>query len=88
MTHVAVQMVGCYCALTCSEFADVFDVAHFKRVLAGDVRVVTALPPRFLRTAKEEWMPMPLATPLWLIKHLRKPVSTVWHMTGPPDSGR
>lgn len=53
-----------------SEFSDIFDLEHFKRVLADDVRVVTSLPSTHLRTRPVEESQTPLhASPRWLRQH-------------------
>ncbi|RZB89958.1 O-fucosyltransferase 20 isoform B [Glycine soja] len=52
-----------------SEFADIFDLEHFKSVLADDVRVVSALPSTHLMTRPVEGSPIPHATPSWIRSH-------------------
>lgn len=57
-----------------SEFADIFDLDHFKNVLADDVRIVSALPSTHVmsRPVEEKMMPSNV-TPQWLRAHyLRK----------------
>ncbi|XP_028798372.1 O-fucosyltransferase 20-like [Neltuma alba] len=49
-----------------SEFADIFDLEHFKRVLANDVRVVSALPSTHLTTKPVEGSPPLHVTPSWI----------------------
>ena len=53
----------------CSEFSDIFDLEHFKRVLADDVRIVSALPSTHLMTKPVESSPLPHATPQWIRGH-------------------
>ena len=50
----------------CSEFADIFDLEHFKRVLSNDVRVVNALPSTHLMTKPVEGSPPLHVTPSWI----------------------
>lgn len=50
----------------CSEFADIFDLEHFKSVLANDVHVVSALPSTHLMTRPIEGSPPPHVTPTWI----------------------
>ncbi|ESW05844.1 hypothetical protein PHAVU_011G214200 [Phaseolus vulgaris] len=52
-----------------SEFADIFDLEHFKSVLANDVRVVSSLPSTHLMTRPVEGSPPPHATPSWIRSH-------------------
>ncbi|MED6123702.1 O-fucosyltransferase 20, variant 2 [Stylosanthes scabra] len=49
-----------------SEFADIFDLEHFKRVLANDVHVVSALPSTHLMTRPVEGSPPLHVTPSWI----------------------
>ncbi|XP_042425252.1 O-fucosyltransferase 20-like [Zingiber officinale] len=50
-----------------SEFGDVFDLEHFKRVLAGDVKVVSSLPSTHIMTRPVQDKQMPLQTsPDWI----------------------
>ncbi|KAK7283853.1 hypothetical protein RIF29_13601 [Crotalaria pallida] len=49
-----------------SEFADIFDLEHFKSVLANDVRVVSALPSTHLMTRPVEGSPPLHVTPSWI----------------------
>ncbi|RYR44341.1 hypothetical protein Ahy_A08g040697 isoform A [Arachis hypogaea] len=49
-----------------SEFADIFDLEHFKRVLANDVHVVSALPSTHLMTKPVEGSPPLHVTPSWI----------------------
>ncbi|XP_061356889.1 O-fucosyltransferase 20 isoform X2 [Gastrolobium bilobum] len=49
-----------------SEFADIFDLEHFKNVLANDVRVVSALPSTHLMTRPVEGSPPLHVTPSWI----------------------
>ncbi|KAM3686306.1 hypothetical protein ACJW31_11G188700 [Castanea mollissima] len=52
-----------------SEFSDIFDLEHFKRVLADDVRIVSALPSTHLMTKPVESSPLSHATPQWIRGH-------------------
>ena len=57
----------------CSEFGDIFDLEHFKRVLANDVRVVSALPSTHLMTKPVEGSPPLHVTPSWIrSRYLRR----------------
>ncbi|EYU27099.1 hypothetical protein ABFS82_02G124400 [Erythranthe guttata] len=50
-----------------SEFSDIFDLDHFKKVLADDVRVVSSLPSTHLMTRPVEEKRTPLhASPEWI----------------------
>ncbi|XP_054815417.1 O-fucosyltransferase 20-like isoform X2 [Prosopis cineraria] len=49
-----------------SEFGEIFDLEHFKRVLGGEVRVVSALPSTHLMTRPVEGSPPPHVTPAWI----------------------
>ncbi|XP_057458210.1 O-fucosyltransferase 20 [Lotus japonicus] len=49
-----------------SEFADIFDLEHFRTVLANDVRVVSALPSTHLMTRPVEGSPPLHVTPSWI----------------------
>lgn len=64
-----------------SEFSDIFDLEHFKRVLAHDVRVVSSLPSTHLMSRPVEEKRTPLhVSPRWIrSKYLRR-VSpfTIW----------
>ncbi|KEH33185.1 GDP-fucose protein O-fucosyltransferase [Medicago truncatula] len=56
-----------------SEFGDIFDLEHFKRVLANDVRVVSALPSTHIMTRPVEGRPPLHATPSWIrARYLRR----------------
>ncbi|KAE9584912.1 hypothetical protein Lal_00024230 [Lupinus albus] len=56
-----------------SEFADIFDLEHFKRVLANDVLVVSALPSTHLMARKVEGSPPLHVTPSWIrSRYLRR----------------
>ncbi|XP_058768978.1 O-fucosyltransferase 20-like [Vicia villosa] len=56
-----------------SEFGDIFDLEHFKKVLANDVRVVSALPSTHLMTRPIEGRPPLHATPTWIrSRYLRR----------------
>ncbi|XP_021281191.1 uncharacterized protein At1g04910 [Herrania umbratica] len=50
-----------------SEFSDLFDLAHFKRVLANDVRVLSSLPSTHIMTRPVEEKRTPLhVSPQWI----------------------
>ncbi|RDX72441.1 hypothetical protein CR513_48077, partial [Mucuna pruriens] len=56
-----------------SEFGDIFDLEHFKRVLANDVRVVSALPSTHLMTRPVEGSPPLHVSPSWIrSRYLRR----------------
>ncbi|XP_022866982.1 O-fucosyltransferase 20-like [Olea europaea var. sylvestris] len=60
-----------------SEFSDIFDLEHFKNVLANDVRIVSSLPSTHLMTRPVEEKRTPLhASPEWIrsryLKRLRR----------------
>ncbi|KAI3448932.1 hypothetical protein Pfo_005597 [Paulownia fortunei] len=57
-----------------SEFADIFDLDHFKNVLANDVRIVSSLPSTHLMTRPVEEKRTPLhASPEWIrSRYLRR----------------
>ncbi|XP_057454521.1 O-fucosyltransferase 20-like [Lotus japonicus] len=56
-----------------SEFGDIFDLEHFKSVLANDVRVVSALPSTHLMTKPVEGSPPLHVTPSWIrSRYLRR----------------
>lgn len=60
-----------------SEFSDIFDLEHFKRVLADDVRVVSSLPSTHLMSRHVEEKRTPLhVSPEWIrtryLKRLRR----------------
>ncbi|OIW21459.1 hypothetical protein TanjilG_03826 [Lupinus angustifolius] len=56
-----------------SEFADIFDLEHFKSVLTDDVRVVSALPSTHLMTRPVEGSPPLHVTPSWIrSRYLRR----------------
>ncbi|XP_004506509.1 O-fucosyltransferase 20-like [Cicer arietinum] len=56
-----------------SEFADIFDLEHFKNVLANDVRVVSSLPSTHLMTKPVEGSPPLHVTPSWIrSRYLRR----------------
>ncbi|KAH7864041.1 hypothetical protein Vadar_024937 [Vaccinium darrowii] len=57
-----------------SEFSDIFDLDHFKKVLANDVRIVSSLPSTHLMSRPVEERRMPVnVTPQWLrANYLRK----------------
>ncbi|KAL3624593.1 O-fucosyltransferase 20 [Castilleja foliolosa] len=53
-----------------SEFADIFDLDHFKNVLANDVRIVSSLPSTHLMTRPVEEKQTPLhASSEWIRSH-------------------
>ncbi|KAK6143129.1 hypothetical protein DH2020_023477 [Rehmannia glutinosa] len=53
-----------------SEFVDIFDLDHFKNVLANDVRIVSSLPSTHLMTRPVEEKRTPLhASPEWIRSH-------------------
>ncbi|OAY40093.1 O-fucosyltransferase 20 [Manihot esculenta] len=50
-----------------SEFSDIFDLEHFKKVLANDVRIVSSLPSTHIRTRPVEESRTPLhVSPQWI----------------------
>ncbi|WOL19485.1 hypothetical protein Cni_G28283 [Canna indica] len=50
-----------------SEFSDIFDLEHFKKVLADDVKIVSSLPSTHIRTRPVEEKQTPLhASPGWI----------------------
>ncbi|OMO80851.1 GDP-fucose protein O-fucosyltransferase [Corchorus olitorius] len=50
-----------------SEFSDIFDFAHFKRVLANDVRILSSLPSTHIMTRPVEEKRTPLhVSPQWI----------------------
>ncbi|KAI4333177.1 hypothetical protein L6164_018015 [Bauhinia variegata] len=56
-----------------SEFGDIFDLEHFRSVLANDVRVVSALPSTHLMTRPVEGSPPLHVTPSWIrSRYLKK----------------
>lgn len=59
-----------------SEFADIFDLEHFKNVLADDVHIVSSLPSTHVMTRPVEEKRTPLhASPQWIRAHYLKRVS-------------
>ncbi|XP_016472313.1 O-fucosyltransferase 20 [Nicotiana tabacum] len=53
-----------------SEFSDIFDMDHFKKVLANDVRIVSSLPSIHVMTRPVEEKHTPLyASPQWIRSH-------------------
>ncbi|MCD9646022.1 O-fucosyltransferase 20 [Datura stramonium] len=53
-----------------SEFSDIFDLDHFKNVLANDVRIVSSLPSTHVMTRPVEEKRTPLhASPEWIRSH-------------------
>lgn len=64
-----------------SEFSDIFDLEHFKRVLAHDVRVVSSLPSTHLMSRPVEEKRTPLhVSPRWIRSRYLRRVSpfTIW----------
>lgn len=60
----------------CSEFSDIFDLDHFKNVLANDVRIVSSLPSTHLMTRAVEEKRTPLhASSEWIRSHYLKKVT-------------
>lgn len=69
------KLLNCCISLDyCSEFADIFDLDHFKNVLANDVRIVSSLPSTHLMTRPVEEKRTPLhASPEWIrSRYLRR----------------
>lgn len=61
-----------------SEFSDIFDLKHFKEVLADDVRIVSALPSTHRMTSPVEVNQIPLhASPNWIRSHYHKRVTII-----------
>jgi hypothetical protein len=58
--------IDTFCFDGCSEFADIFDLEHFKRVLANDVRIVSSLPSTHLMTRPVEGSPPLHVSPQWI----------------------
>lgn len=51
----------------CSEFSDIFDLDHFKSVLANDVRIISSLPSTHLMSRPVEEKHTPLhVSPQWI----------------------
>ena len=62
-----------------SEFADIFDLEHFKNVLADDVHIVSSLPSTHVMTRPVEEKRTPLhASPQWIRAHYLKRVSALF----------
>lgn len=58
-----------------SEFSDIFDLEHFKNVLANDVKIVSLLPASKLMTRPSEDGGMSFnASPQWIRSHYLKRV--------------
>ncbi|XP_019186948.1 PREDICTED: uncharacterized protein At1g04910-like [Ipomoea nil] len=56
-----------------SEFSDIFDLDHFKKVLADDVRIISSLPSTHVMTRPVEEKRTPLhASPQWIRSHYSK----------------
>ncbi|VFQ76446.1 unnamed protein product [Cuscuta campestris] len=56
-----------------SEFSDIFDLDHFKKVLENDVRVLSSLPSTHIMTRPVEEKRTPLhASPEWIRSHYSK----------------
>lgn len=55
-------LIVCFCCVISidSEFADIFDLEHFKRTLADDVRIVSSLPSTHLMTRPVEEKKTPM----------------------------
>lgn len=68
--------------VVCSEFADIFDLDHFKSVLGNDVRIVSSLPSTHLMTRPVEEKRTPLhASPEWIRSHYHRKVISSNHFT-------
>lgn len=62
----------------CSEFSDIFDLEHFKKVLANDVRIVSSLPSTHIMTRPVEEKRTPLhASPNWIRSRYLKRVRII-----------
>ncbi|KAJ9174432.1 hypothetical protein P3X46_013075 [Hevea brasiliensis] len=59
-----------------SEFSDIFDLEHFKRVLANDVRIVSSLPSTHImkRAVEEKRTPLHVS-PQWIRARYLKPLN-------------
>jgi hypothetical protein len=58
--------INCFCD-NHSEFSDIFDVKHFKRILQADVRVVSSLPSTHLMSRQSTETKIPHdVSPLWI----------------------
>ena len=67
-----------FCCLGCSEFSDIFDMEHFKRVLANDVRIVSSLPSTHLMSRPVEEKRTPLhVSPQWIRARYLKRVRAI-----------
>ncbi|KAI8028663.1 O-fucosyltransferase 20 [Camellia lanceoleosa] len=56
-----------------SEFSDIFDLEHFKKVLANDVRIVSSLPSTHLMSRPVEDRQMPVnVSPQWIRAHYHR----------------
>ncbi|KAL6975001.1 O-fucosyltransferase 20 [Sarracenia purpurea var. burkii] len=56
-----------------SEFSDIFDLDHFKKVLANDVRILSSLPSTHVMSRPMEGNRMPVnVTPQWIRAHYVK----------------
>ncbi|XVF79583.1 hypothetical protein PTKIN_Ptkin15bG0000800 [Pterospermum kingtungense] len=59
-----------------SEFADIFDLAHFKKVLENDVRILSSLPSTHIRTRPVVENRTPLhVSPQWIRAHYLKRIN-------------
>ncbi|GLU00232.1 hypothetical protein SLE2022_176130 [Rubroshorea leprosula] len=59
-----------------SEFSDIFDLEHFKRVLANDVHIVSSLPSTHIMTRPVEESRTPHhASPQWIRSHYRRRIN-------------
>lgn len=64
----------------CSEFSDIFDLEHFKSVLANDVRIVSSLPSTHIMTRPVEEKRTPLhVSPQWIRARYLRRVRFVCH---------
>lgn len=62
----------------CSEFSDIFDMEHFKKVLADDVRIVSSLPSTHIMTRPVEEKRTPLhVSPSWIRSRYLKRVRII-----------
>lgn len=62
----------------CSEFSDIFDLEHFKKVLGNDVRIVSSLPSTHITTRPVVESRTPLhVSPQWIRARYLKRVRIV-----------
>lgn len=67
-----------FCCFDCSEFSDIFDMEHFKKVLANDVRIVSSLPSTHLMSRPVEEKRTPLhVSPQWIRARYLKRVGAI-----------